>query len=125
MISVLVCDDVAELRGLIRRALRGETDIEVIGEAKDGQEAVDMAASLRPMVVILDIQMPVKDGFQALEEINRELPDAKVIMLSGLNASNLEATSRSLGADDYMEKGAPLKGLGDRIRSLLPIGGTA
>lgn len=118
MITVLICDDVAEQRALIRRALRAESDIEVIGEAVNGQQAGEMAATLRPDVVFLDIQMPVKDGFQALEEIRRDCPDSKVIMLSGLNASNLEATAMSLGADDFMEKGASLSALGDRIRNL-------
>ncbi|MEA2447035.1 MAG: hypothetical protein QOK47_672 [Actinomycetota bacterium] len=118
MITVLVCDDVSELRGLIRRALRNDSDIEVVGEAVDGQQAIDMAAELLPDVVLLDIQMPVKDGFQALEGIRQDSPASKVIMFSGLNASNLEATSMSLGADDYIEKGASLKNLGERIRSL-------
>ncbi|HYI46112.1 MAG TPA: response regulator [Actinomycetota bacterium] len=122
MTTVLICDDVAELRSLIKRALRSETDIEVVGEAANGQQAVEMAASLQPDVVVLDIQMPVMDGFQALEGIRRDCPASKVIMLSGLNASNLEATAMSLGADDYMEKGAYLGSLGERIRSLTGSG---
>lgn len=122
MTTVLICDDVAELRSLIRRALRSEAGIEVVGEAANGEQVIEMAASLRPDVVVLDIQMPVMDGFQALEGIRRDCPTAKVIMLSGLNASNLEATAMSLGADDYMEKGTYLGSLAEKIRNLAGSG---
>lgn len=122
MITVLICDDVAELRGLIKRALRSADDIEIVGEAQDGQQAAEMAVSLRPDVVLLDIQMPEKDGFQALEDIRRDAPKSKVLMLSGLQASNLEATAMALGADGYMEKGASLSDIGERIRSLAGAG---
>ncbi|MEA2499525.1 MAG: hypothetical protein QOH26_1930 [Actinomycetota bacterium] len=69
-------------------------------------------------VVLLDIQMPVKDGLQALEEIRRDCPHTKVMMLSGLLASNLGETAHGLGAHDYIEKGASLIEIGARIKQL-------
>ena len=118
MPTVLICDDLAELRRLFRRILRKEPDIEVIGEATDGRQAVEMAIKLRPDVILLDVLMPVSDGLQALEEIRRVSPSSKVIMLTGLNESSLGDTAAELGADDYIEKGASFADIAARIRKL-------
>ena len=118
IITILICDDEVQLRTLVRRALKRASDIEVVGEASDGQASVEMAKDLRPDVVLLDIQMPVKDGLQALEEIRRDSPTSKVIMFTGLIEGVAGETSQSLGADAYIEKGSSLMDLGDRIQSL-------
>jgi DNA-binding NarL/FixJ family response regulator len=122
MPTVLICDDMAEIRSLLRRALRAHPEIEVVGEACDGQEAVDMANSLRPDVVLLDIQMPEKDGLQALQEIRRDSPNSKIIMLTGLLAEVAGHSAEDLGVDDYIEKGSSLMEIADRILALLDGG---
>ena len=118
MITVLLCDDVAELRSLARRALKDEPDMEVVGEAGDGQEAVEMAADLNPDVILLDVSMPVKDGLTALEEIRAACPDSKIIMFTALQESLAKQPTQLRGADAYVEKGALLLQLVERIRSV-------
>ncbi|MEA2517791.1 MAG: hypothetical protein QOG16_1629 [Actinomycetota bacterium] len=114
---VLICDDVAELRSAYRVWLSAERDIDVVGEAANGNEAVAMTRELLPDVVLLDIQMPEKDGMQALEEIARDHPDTKVVMMTGLVDARLEHRALQLGAADFIKKGTDFKDLADRIRA--------
>src|SRR5512135_53667 len=68
-IRVLICDDLARVRRGLRLALETEDDFELVGEARNGQEAVEMASRLSPDVVLLDLQMPGLDGIAAAQEI--------------------------------------------------------
>lgn len=107
-IRVLVADDDADLRFLLALHLRSEQRVEIVGEASDGQGAVDLATELRPDVVLLDLSMPRMDGLQAAELIRAELPDARVVVLSGYPASRMRQVALAAGADDYLEKTADL-----------------
>jgi len=118
MPTVLICDDVSELRALVRRALKDEPDIEVIGEAGDGQQAVEMASNLRPDVILLDVSMPVKDGLTALTEIRANCPESKIIMFTALNEALAREPAERRGADAYVGKGALLTELAESIRSV-------
>ncbi|MBA2530819.1 MAG: response regulator [Nocardioidaceae bacterium] len=108
-IRTVIADDSSELRSLVRAWLDDAGGIEVVGEAGDGAEAVALVEALRPDVVLLDVAMPIMDGFQALQEIHDRLPSLPVVMLSGFPAHRLAARAAEYGAAGYVEKdGNPL-----------------
>lgn len=80
--SVVIVDDNDMMRGILRGILRGET-YEVIGEARNGTIAVDMAGRLKPDIVCLDVMMPEKDGLAALAEIKAAQPEIRIVMITG------------------------------------------
>ena len=84
-IRVVLVDDVADIRRLLRTALRVHGGFEVVGEAGDGAEAVNLARELRPDVVVLDLGLPDIAGQEVLVQIRAEVPDTKVVIFSGLD----------------------------------------
>lgn len=104
-IRVLVVDDSAFVRRAIIRMFEESLEIEVIGAAANGESAVELARTLRPDVITLDVQMPVLDGLSALELIMKECP-APVIMFSSLTGKGGEKTLKALeiGAVDFIDK---------------------
>lgn len=84
-ITVLICDDHTVLREGLRLLLEKETDIEVVGEAEDGQQSVRETKRLRPDVVVQDLAMPRLNGFGAARQIAKEVPGTKVLILSAYN----------------------------------------
>ncbi|HLK15230.1 MAG TPA: chemotaxis response regulator protein-glutamate methylesterase [Fimbriimonadaceae bacterium] len=105
MLRVLVVDDSAFMRRLITTILSADAEIDVIGQAKNGAEAIEMTAKFRPDVLTLDVEMPGVDGFQALQAIMQANP-TPVVMLSSLTMAGAEATIRclELGAVDFVAK---------------------
>ena len=81
-ISVLLADDHAMLRAGLKALLNAEPDMRVVGEAGNGEEAIQVTRQLRPDVVVMDISMPVKDGLAATAEIAQTLPDTRVLVLT-------------------------------------------
>lgn len=106
MIRALVVDDSAVLRRLITTALSTDPEIEVVGTATNGREAVARVDELRPDIVTLDIEMPELDGLGAVEIIHRNHPRLPVIMFSTLTEKGAAATLKALsrGASDYVTK---------------------
>jgi DNA-binding NarL/FixJ family response regulator len=104
-IQVFLCDDVPELRTLLRYALEDEAGVRVVGEAGEPVEGIRLIAELRPDVVLLDLSMPGMDGLEALPKIREIAPDVGIIVFSGFAAERLAATALSRGADAYLEKG--------------------
>lgn len=106
-VKVLIVDDSAFMRKAIASMLKSEHGIQIVGEARDGQEGVELAAKLRPDVITLDVEMPRLDGLNALQKIMAECP-AHVIMLSSLTTAGSHAamTALKLGAADAMAKDA-------------------
>ena len=86
-IGVLICDDVDAMRMLLRVVIELRPGLKVVGEARDGDEAIGEAKRLQPDVILLDLSMPGRTGFDALPEIRQVAPKAKVIVLSGFVAS--------------------------------------
>lgn len=93
-----------------------EPGLEVVGQAADGQEAVDAARELRPDVVLLDIAMPVLDGLEALPLIRAESPDTKVVMLTGVTTEAVRQRALDAGAAFFLEKGTGIDTLARRIK---------
>ena len=102
---VLVVDDSATVRAVLRRHLNADPAIEVVGTASDGVEALERIAELRPDVVTLDIEMPRLDGLGTLERIMKRFP-TPVVMVSSQTREGADATLRALelGAVDFIEK---------------------
>jgi DNA-binding NarL/FixJ family response regulator len=118
VLRVLIVDDHALFRRGLQMVLSGEPDIEVIGEAADGAEAVDKATALKPDVVLMDVRMPRRSGIEATEQIREKLPEAKILMLtmSDEEADLYEAIKA--GASGYLLKEISIEEVPDAIRSV-------
>ena len=114
-IRTLLVDDVADLRMMVRLGLERSGRFVVIGEAGNGQEAIEMANQQAPDLVLLDVSMPVMDGHEALPQILQKLPATKVVMLSGFEARQLGPHALEAGAAAYLEKGIPPSMLVDEL----------
>ncbi len=106
-ISVLICDDHALFREGVKTILNSQSDFEVVGEAEDGREGVDLAIRQQPDVVLMDISMPVLKGFEATRRIKKERPDVKVLILSVYDDEDLVARCLDAGASGYVLKDSP------------------
>ena len=80
--------------------------MQVVGEAEDGDQAIVFAAELQPDVILLDLAMPQRSGLEALPELRRVAPEARIVVFSGLTGSNVAETVLELGASSYLRKGA-------------------
>ena len=116
MIRVLVCDDQAVVREGLRTILDSVSDVEVVGTASDGAEAVAEAERLRPDVVLMDLKMPVMNGIQATQEIHRRLPDVRVLVLTTYDADEWVYDAIRSGAAGYLLKDTPSEQLAEAIR---------
>ena len=117
-ISVLIVDDNQTLVRLMVDSLSRKQDIEIVGTAKDGAEAVDQIASLVPDVVLLDIVMPRMDGWQVLREV-REHSKVPIMMLTARTEEQNELKGFELGVDEYVAKPFSPKILVARVGALL------
>ncbi|HLM07028.1 MAG TPA: response regulator transcription factor [Blastococcus sp.] len=120
MIRVLLADDQALVRGGLRLILDAQPDIEVVGEAADGREAVALARSLRPDVVLMDIRMPVMDGVEA----TRRLLDGaqwggKVLVLTTYDLDRYVYEALRAGASGFLLKTAPPRQLPVAVRDVV------
>src|SRR5207248_4250968 len=84
-ITVLIADDHTIVRRGLRSLLQTERDVEVVGEAETGRQAVQLALALRPDVVLMDIAMPMLSGLEATRQIIKQLPSRRVLILSSYN----------------------------------------
>jgi DNA-binding NarL/FixJ family response regulator len=105
-IKVLVVDDHAVVRGGLAQLLATAPDLELAGEAKDGQEAVDVAETVAADVILMDISMPVLDGVEATRRIVARDPDARIVMLTSLADNRQILDALEAGASGYLLKHA-------------------
>ncbi|HHW13739.1 MAG TPA: response regulator [Firmicutes bacterium] len=103
-ITVLVVDDSTEARENIRKLLRFDDELEVVGEAENGQQALERARELHPEVILMDINMPVMDGITATERLSLELPECGVVMISVQGEAEYLRKSMIAGAREYLVK---------------------
>lgn len=103
-ISVLLADDHEVLRAGLRMLLREQSDMSVVGEAADGRTAVEMTKALRPDVVVMDLSMPLLNGFEATRQIHQTAPATRVLILSGRENDDCVARVLAAGAGGYVIK---------------------
>lgn len=115
---VLVVDDAANLRDLLTVLLEVEDDFEVVAAVGDGAQALTKADELEPDIVLLDIAMPVMDGFAALPELRRRLPEASIVIFSAYEQREQAEKALKYGADTYIEKGTSVVNLVAQLREL-------
>lgn len=106
MIRLLICDDYEPLRTMLGVACAADAEIEVVGEAADGREAIERAEALQPDVILLDVSMPHVDGLEVLTRLSTVSPAARTVVFSGLGGAVAE-TARALGAVAFLDKGEP------------------
>src|SRR3954470_7042228 len=104
-VRVFLVDDVGAFRALMRFTLAEDPRIEVVGEASDGREGVSGVERLKPDVVLLDLAMPVLDGFEAIPLMIERSPGTTIVALSGFTAGRLGSLGIRSGAHAYVEKG--------------------
>ena len=121
-IRVVLADDHVVLRAGLRALLEAEMGIEVVGEASTGDEAVDLVRELKPTVVVMDLSMPVMDGFTAAEQLKTDTRtrDIPVIALSGHVLPSHTDKARDAGCDTILPKPCLLTDVAAKIRSMLP-----
>ena len=119
-IRVLVVDDQALLRTAFSSLIDAEDDLEVVGEAADGRQAVELAASLAPDVVVMDVRMPVMDGIEATRQItaDRAVPAPRVLILTTFDLDEYVFEALRAGASGFALKSRPLEELLSAIRTV-------
>jgi DNA-binding NarL/FixJ family response regulator len=116
---LFLCDDDANYRTLVNEVLNLDDDLEIVGQACDGRECVDRVAAAGADVVLLDINMPIMTGFEALPLLREAAPDAKVFVLSSASSETAESTAMALGADAFIQKPYNIMDLAGQIRASL------
>jgi DNA-binding NarL/FixJ family response regulator len=117
-IRVVVCDDVPEMRAILRDALTEDESVEIVAEVDNGRDGVRAILELRPDVVVLDLSMPDMDGLEAIPLIAKSSPRTGIVIFSGFGAERMRDVAIGLGADRYLEKGAPLALLYAAVREV-------
>jgi DNA-binding NarL/FixJ family response regulator len=113
---VIVCDDASPMRLLLRTEIGFCPELELVGEAINGREAVELASRMKPDIIVLDIHMPIMDGLDALPQILQASPGSKVIVLSDYEDDQIEDTVAALGAVHYLHKDSSLLTIGERVQ---------
>ena len=117
MIRILIADDHPVVRTGLQGMLAGETDLDVVGEARDGQEALDKAVLLHPDVVLMDLRMPNLDGVGATERIRSRLPATQVLILTTYDTDGDILRAIDAGAVGCLLKDAPRDDLFRAVRA--------
>ena len=117
-IRVLIADDHRLFAEALEAILTAEPEIEVVGHARDGEQAVEQSLALKPDVILMDIAMPVVDGVEATKRIRKKQKRACVLMLTGSNSLTDVARAREAGAAGYVTKDKIAAQLIDAIREV-------
>jgi NarL family two-component system response regulator YdfI len=104
MIKILIADDHLIIRQGLHLILETESDFELVGEAADGAEALDLCKKLKPDVVLMDLRMPNMDGITAIENLHKEQPEIAVVILTTFNEDELMLRGLQAGAHGYLLK---------------------
>src|SRR6266699_3131103 len=117
-ITVLLAEDHAIVREGFRSLLQHESDIEVVGEAETGRQAVQLTRKFRPAVVVMDIAMPLLNGLEATRQIRKDFPDTKVLILSAHSDDAYVEQVTELGAAGFFLKQTSSDNLATAIREV-------
>src|SRR5688572_15119464 len=116
-IKVAIADDHALFRAGVRTSLMGRKDVELIAEADNGMQLLNLLKHIEPDVILLDIQMPIMDGIQTLPEIRKLYPHIKVIILSMHNDHSMISKLMEIGANSYLTKNSDSENIYQAIRT--------
>jgi len=117
-VRILLVDDDTRFLDALEALLETLPDVEVLGRAGDGLEAIAMAADLRPDVVLIDLQMPRMSGVLATKKIHAQTPDTQIVMLSGSDVISHERESTDAGAVAYVRKSSTVTELPPLLEDL-------
>lgn len=117
--SIVLVDDAADLRHVVRTGIKLSRRLEVVGEGGDGREAVELAARLQPDLLLLDVSMPGVDGLQALPAVRAASPGTTVVMYSGFDEEGLADRARERGAAAYLRKSGSIRALVEDLLAVL------
>ncbi len=119
-IRIVLVDDHMIMRQGLAGLLRTQPEMQVVGEASDGQSALVLIRRLRPDVVVMDIGLPDMSGIEVTRIIHRELPDVRIIGLSMFEEGEQATALRNAGAADYIAKSGPSEAVIAAIRACIP-----
>jgi two-component system chemotaxis response regulator CheY len=102
--NIAVAEDNAVVREVVRGIIRQDKTLKIVGEAANGQGALDLVATHKPNLICLDILMPGMDGLSALRKIREEHPDTRVIIVTGQSTSDVVTEALKLGANGFVVK---------------------
>jgi len=114
-IRVMLADDQELIRAGLRTLVESDPTLALVGEASDGDEVVELAHRAHPDVILMDIRMPVVDGVSATQQIHRQLPDCKILMLTTFNDDAYVLEALQAGASGYLLKDLPARDLTQAI----------
>ena len=114
-VSILVADDHGLVRDALAAFLSGIDDVEVVGMARNGEEAVQLAVEHRPRVIVMDVSMPKMDGVEATRQIMHRLPDTRIVVLTGLADQERAEDAMRAGAVAYVLKDRDAKEIFEAI----------
>lgn len=118
MIKVLLVDDQNLIRQGLKALLELEADLEIVGEAENGENAINLIVELQPDVVLMDIRMPIMDGVAATREIKKRFPNVKVLVLTTFDNDEYVTAALQNGAMGYLLKDTPSEELAVAIRAV-------
>ena len=116
--TILIADDHPLLREALRQTLSSRKDMEVVGEASDGEEAINLASQLKPDIVVMDIMMPNIDGIEASRQIKKVAPNTAILILTAYDDENYVIGLLDAGAAGYLLKSARGQDLVQAIRAI-------
>jgi DNA-binding NarL/FixJ family response regulator len=116
-VKVIICDDHALFRSGVRVAMSHKKDVEIIAEAENGKQLLNMLQFQHPDVILLDITMPIMNGIDTLPELKRLYPNLKVIMLTMHNDHSMIAKLMEIGANSYLTKDSDSETIYEAIRT--------
>ncbi len=121
--TIVIADDAPDIRTLVKAVLDVEDDLEVVGEAADGLEAIEVVERTQPDVVLLDLSMPRMDGLEALPRLREVAPSSVIVVLSGFLNDDVKRRVLELGASLCVEKGLQVDILTDTVREAWKLAG--
>jgi CheY-like chemotaxis protein len=119
-VRVLIADDQPDFRTLLRRILERDGRFEVVAEASNGEEAVERTIEHMPDVTVMDLAMPVMDGFEAMRRLQQDAPDVKHVVLTAFDPDDAAPEALETGAFSYLQKGVVMSQLLTVLAPLAP-----
>ncbi|TMD74707.1 MAG: response regulator transcription factor [Chloroflexi bacterium] len=124
LVKVLVADDQTLFRTGLARMLSSDRRVEVVGQARDGEEAIEQALAAKPNVVLMDLQMPRVTGVEATRRLVQEIPGLRVLALSAYADKAMVGEALASGAVGFVDKDVSFEDILDRILSIAPASAT-